>query len=556
MKLQPFVFDLDNSAQPKLIATCSYILIVFIQLGCLSEHKIEFERLPVLVPGNESAPLTYYIDFETKRPFEQVLFGIEDSLGNSSKLKYLNNEKSAKGFLIYKLRPGKKHYVEIELIDSSGKSYYTEKDLCVVTPGLPEGEIEFPEIEVDMKQMDQMEPGYTIFNPRRRLPQTIPNANKLNTTFGMLAMVDAYGEVVWFYRTNSRISDFDLLSDGNLSYMTQDNKIVEMDFRGNIRNEWYAEHRPNGRDDAATPVHTLTFHHDGAKLSNGNWLVLSSEVREIDEYYTSETDPDALRKRQKVMGDVVVEFNERGEILYQWNSFDYLPVFRIGYSTFSNYWARRGFPGVLDWSHANAIVPVENEQAYLINYRYQSAMIKVQKATEKIDWIFAEPTGWGQELQKKLLKIDEQDWSWHQHAPSFTKEGNLLFFNNNNYLARLFNEAQPMIESNSHVIEYKVDEQNRTVEKVWTSLVAGESPIASVAMSSAVELPETGNILAGYGMISSPREGIEDNAVWTMVREFKHSTPAEVIWEMRLVPRKKESKAGWTLFGAKRVKLD
>lgn len=531
----------------------AFLLLCF---SCVLKDKIEFISEPQISPGNASSPLTYYLDFETKKPFDQVIFNINDTLGNSIKLKYSTEEKSAKGFLIYMLRPDRKHAIEIELKDSNGKSYHAEKSLYVVTPGLPEGEMEFPEIEVEMKHMDQMEPGFTIFNPRRRIPLSFPNANVLNKSFGMLAMIDDLGEVVWYYKTNSRISDFDLWSDGKLSYMTQDNKIVEMDFGGNIIQEWYAEHRPDGKDENAIPVNALTFHHDASRLANGNWLTLSSEVREIDDFYTSEKNPKAPRKTQKVMGDVVIEYNDKGEILHEWNSFDHLPVFRIGYSTFSNYWGRRGFPGVIDWSHANAVVPVDNEESYLINYRYQSAMIKVQKSTGNIEWIFAEPSGWGAELDDKLLKIDKEDWSWHQHAPSFTSEGNLLFFNNNNYLARPFDEAQPMINSNSHVIEYRIDEENKTVEKVWTSLLEGEKPIASVAMGSAVQLPITGNILAGYGMITSPKEGVDSNSVWTMVREYKHSTPAELVWEMRLIPRNTESNVGWTLFGAKRIKLN
>tara|TARA_Y100000389_G_C16994500_1_gene286527 strand:+ start:269 stop:433 length:165 start_codon:yes stop_codon:yes gene_type:complete len=52
-------------------------------------------------------------------------------------------------------------------------------------------------------------------------------------------------------------------------------------------------------------------------------LVLSTEAREINDYYSSETDAQTPRKKQKVMGDVVVEFNPKGEIVHQWNSFDH-----------------------------------------------------------------------------------------------------------------------------------------------------------------------------------------------------------------------------------------
>ena len=153
-----------------------------------------------------------------------------------------------------------------------------------------------------------MEEGFTLFNPRRRVPLNTPGANALNTAFGMLAMVNHQGEVVWYYRTDSRISDFDLLPNGNLSYMTQDSRIAEIDFGGNIVQEWYAANRPEGKDERATPVNTLTLHHDVSLLPNGNRLALSTEEREIKDYYTSEYDEKAPRKTQMVMGDVIVEF--------------------------------------------------------------------------------------------------------------------------------------------------------------------------------------------------------------------------------------------------------
>jgi hypothetical protein len=63
----------------------------------------------------------------------------------------------------------------------------------------------------------------------------------------------------------------------------------------------------------------------------------------------------------------------------------------------------------------------------LVNFRYQSAIIKANKTAGEIEWIFAEPSGWGAELQEKLLKIPEEGWNWHQHSPRFLANGNLIF---------------------------------------------------------------------------------------------------------------------------------
>ena len=59
-------------------------------------------------------------------------------------------------------------------------------------------------------------------------------------------------------------------------------------------------------------------------------------------------------------------------------------------------------------------------------------------------------------------------------------------------------------------------------------------------------------------MIISPmsENSTPSETAWTMVREFKHTTPAEVIWEMQLLPRNRKSKIGWTLFGAERISVE
>lgn len=535
------------------------ILFTSVLISCNTE--IDFLNEPAIVENpNESAPLTCFVDFDTEFEMEKVRFIVHDSK-RKFELHYSSSDKTDKGYLIYLMRPESEYKITTEITDKNGKTHTAKNILSYTTPALPSGDMEFPRIEITGNE-EKLNEELIFFNPRRRVPLNMPNANKFNTSFGMLAIVSKAGEVLWYYLTDSRISDFDLLPNGNLSYMTQDSRICEIDFSGKILKQWYASRRPEGKMDGAIPVDAQTFHHDVSILPNGNRLVCSTEIQEIDNYYTSERDKAAPRKRQKVMGDVILEFTPKGEVVHRWSSFDEMPVMRIGYETFSNYWGRRGFPGVIDWSHANAVVPLPEEDAYLVNYRYQSAMIKVDKNKGKIEWIFAEPSGWGAELQDKLLKIPEDGWNWHQHSPRYTQSGNLLFFNNNNYQARPFDAVAPLLESPSHAVEYKINASDLTVEKVWDSRNDAIPPVVSIAMGRVSELPETGNVLACYGaLLSSDHLGQMTwwnrtrYPQWTMVREHTRKMPSEVVWEMQILPRTPESKVGWTLFGADQIEL-
>ena len=161
-----------------------------------------------------------------------------------------------------------------------------------------------------------------------------------------------------------------------------------------------------------------------------------------------------------------------------------------------------------------------------------------------------------------MLKIPKEGWNWHQHSPRFTANGNLLFFNNNNYRARPVDAPADMRDCPSYAVEYNIDEKNKTVQRVWDSVIQGENDIISTAMGRVGEIPGTGNILAGYGAVVS-QEHIDEMTwfnrmnfpQWTMVREFTRTSPTNVVWEMRLLPRSAESRVSWTLFGADRIEL-
>ena len=536
-----------------------YFLVVAITLSCNSNQSLQFSVAPKIIENpNKAVPLTAYLNFKTEHPIDSVIVEINDG-ERETKLKYHRKDKTELGYLLKYMRPQKNHNISVRFKDNLGEIYDVKQKLTFATPALPQKDFLFPKIVIS-KSKQTVKEEMTLINPRRRGSMIQESGNRFNQNYGLLTVINQKGEVLWYYQSDSRISDFDLLPNGNISYITQDNKIIEIDFAGNITRQWYATQRPRGKDTDAIPVNTPTFHHDTALLPNGNRLVLSTQAREIDDYYTSELNAQAPRKKQTVMGDGVVEFNPQGEIVHEWNSFDHLPVMRIGYETFSNFWIRRGFPNTIDWTHANAVVPIEGQDAYLVNFRYQSAMIKVNKKSGEIEWIFAENSGWSEDLKDKLIRLPESGLNWHQHSPRYTQSGTLLFFNNNNFQSRPFENTKEIVDSPSYVVEYKIDEVNKKATKLWSTENDGEENVYSIAMGRVSELKSSGNILACYGALLSPEYFDEMtwwNRIkfpqWTMVREYSKTELPKVVWEMRLLPLTTNSKIGWTLFGAERI---
>ncbi len=514
------------------------------------------EQPRVSANPNPAVPLAAVVSFDVNRPVSTTI-EINEGAHRWS-LHFDDTRAPAKGLPVVGMRPGRRHILRVTVRDRSGATQ-TLRPLGYTTPALPTDPAEFPKIHVKAHLPAKVEPGLTLFNPRRRIPGAA--SRRFNQGFGMLVAVDERGEVVWYYRGDSRISDFAQLRNGNLVFITQDNRLVEIDLLGNIKRQWVARGRPEGPGDG-TPVDTLTFHHSVKELPNGNVLILGTERRQVEAYFTSAWDSAAPRRTQWVMGDEIVEFRKSdGRVVWRWKAFDHLDPMRIGYQTFSGYWERRGWPGTVDWTHANNVSFVGRDNAVLCNLRYQSAILKIDRETGNIIWIAGEHSGWPKTLQGRLLKLEGTDkWFWHQHAPELTAKGTLLLFDNDNFRARPFDEPAPPSAVRSRAAEYRIDERGRTIHRVWTSEIPGEGPLASWAMGSARALPKTGNVLVGYGLMFLPED--LKAATWqtrlqfkgrTMIREFTHTTPAEVVWELTLTSQDPTSKIGWSLFGARRL---
>jgi len=463
------------------------------------------------------------------------------------------------GLPIIGLQPGTKYTISVSANTRAGKNVPYPSALTYATPPLSDDPDEFPRILVSPGDRSKMEQGLTLFNPRRRIPGGA--RSKFSQNFGMLMAVDSEGRIVWYYRADSRISDFAQLPNGNIVFITQDNRLVEINVMGDTLRTWYAKGRPEGSG-RGVPVDTLTFHHCVEPLANGNFIILGSDRRQMEKYYTSESDPKAPLTKQWVMGDEIVEFQPDGKVLWRWNAFDHLNPMRIGYLTLGGYWSCRGWPGTADWTHCNSVRLAPPGDSVLLNSRYQSAVFKIRRGTGEILWIAGEPSGWPKKLQDRVMKrAADTKWFWHQHAAEITPDGTMMVFDNDNFRARPYAKPQPPSAVRSRAAEYKIDEAQKIIRQVWSSQAPKGPQLASWAMGSARVLPKTGNVLVGYGLMF--RNADLAKATWperlkftgtTEIREYtRNDEPAKLLWALKLLARDPKSKTGWSIYGARRV---
>lgn len=136
-----------------------------------------------------------------------------------------------------------------------------------------------------------------------------------------------------------------------------------------------------------------------------------------------------------------------------------------------------------NWAHVNSVDYDPTDDSIIISSRHQSAVIKIGR-DKKVKWILSPSMGWKGELAGKLLQpVDaagkalsctargfcadtEFDFVYTPHtAYKVDEKGTYTVFDNGDGR----HLAQPMFPTGkySRAVEYKIDEDNMTVQQVW-----------------------------------------------------------------------------------------
>lgn len=364
------------------------------------------------------------------------------------------------------------------------------------TPRLPD---DFPPIHVALSVPTEMEPGMTLFAPR----------DGWNMTQAPIIIVDHAGIVRWYFadRTNRVQEDLRRLKNGNFLFGRDFCSLREVDIRGRIVGMWHAANYPRTCDipsgSVAVPVND--FHHDSSELTNGNFLVLSTESRTVEGFPTSEDDANAPKQSALVLGSAVVEFTRLGEVVKRISLLDLLDPTRIGRDSLDTSWPSLHVTSgkrARDWDHANAVIYDETSDSYYVSLRHQDAVIKVNRTTESLDWILGTPANWKSPWSDKLLTpIGDLQWPFHQHAVEINSLG-LGMYDNGNYRAAAYEAYDSTQRQYSRAVAYRVDEQAHTVEQVWSyGPATGPDSFYAEGMGDADWQPQTRNVLIDNAQI-------------------------------------------------------
>lgn len=243
------------------------------------------------------------------------------------------------------------------------------------------------------------------------------------------------------------------------------------------------------------------FHHDVIQLPSGNFMVLSYAFRDV--YYP------AVDETRHVAGDLIVEITAAGEVVWEWDSFDYLDPTRIRDSYFSSLPIDDPWTGetAYDWTHGNGVVFDVADDSVLVSMRHQDWILKIDHATGDLLWRL------GDEGDFTLM---EGTWFYHQHSPQWQPDGSLLLYDNGIQNPNLADELE-----RSRSVRYEIDEEMGTAVQVWEARSSYQSGIAGDA-----DRLSNGNVLEVHSAVPvNPGQGLP---VFSHLREIDPESGDEV----------------------------
>jgi len=483
---------------------------------------VSAEVLPAVTP---KARLVRRLVVSTNVPATAAL-ALDDGEAIRDILFFDNEPATAFDLPLLGLRPGP-HEVTVTLTGDGGHTVVETLAFDVDPIDEP-----LPDIVLRAGSADAAHPGLTLM------------ATWSPTIAEWLLAVDHQGRVVWAFETPGDPKNAALWPDGLLTSVPSHNISV----RG-VAGDFVALYSEHDVEDA-TRVDD-EFHHDAYFPGDGTFWSLRSQPVAVDAYPVAPDDLTTLAPAT-VMDDLVVHHAADGTLLGEWSMVGLLDATRVGYGSHDPI----GDTYTFDWSHANAVLPVDDGAAFLVSLRHQDCIVKVDAGSSEVVWILGNPDGWSGALaSKRLQPVGALEWPYHAHGVKLDGDTLYLFDNGNNHRATPYTQERHPDGLFSRLVGYRIDEEAGTVEQV-VDLRTPESPLFARALGNAQPLPESGHLLGTYSYLIR-ENGVSNEAMGrgtqsTRILEWDLATQ-QVVWDLSLSGPPEEAPRGWLVDRATRI---
>ena len=278
--------------------------------------------------------------------------------------------------------------------------------------------------------------------------------------FGLGAIVDRTGRLVWCRPDTHGQFDFEPLANGHfIHHRLENGTFEEIDLDGTVLHEWRDTTAQFGMDG-----------HDFAMLPNGHALMFVLEPHAVD---TRRVFPGGV-EHSKRTDDEISEVRPDGAVAWRWSTFSYVSEAEITDDPGDPL-----DPKDYQVTHLNTIEPLPDD-ALMLSLRNMSSLVKVDRKTGAILWRLG-----GKRSDFRFVG-DPLGGFFRQHDARRLPNGNILLFDNGN----LHDPPE------SRAVEYRLDERAKTAELVWQ--YRRSPPVFARIGGSSRRLPN-GNTIISYG---------------------------------------------------------
>ncbi len=215
----------------------------------------------------------------------------------------------------------------------------------------------------------------------------------------------------------------------------------------------------------------ITHPSDFILLPNGHAILHATDPQPVD-MSPYGGDPNAI-----VVGNVIQELDESKNVVFQWRSWDYLPI--------SDSYVNLTTP-IVDLTHANALALDANGNI-LYSIRHTSSIPSISRQTGNVNWILG-----GKRDQFTYINehsSNAPNYFSYQHDIRVLPNGNITLFDNGTQHSPPYSRG----------VEYKLDEQNKTATLVWEFR---HSPDFFAGANGSMQRLANGTTIIGWGSAS------------------------------------------------------
>ncbi|MGL4772723.1 MAG: aryl-sulfate sulfotransferase [Clostridium sp.] len=397
-----------------------------------------------------------------------------------------------------------------------GGKVIEEGIVTIVTKELPKEFDSLKVIKINEEQKSRDYIGLNLATTKGRAPFK-----------NLCSILDWRGEVKWYYsqrawnllkqlKNGNIIVDAPVKIEGTQRYIPKG--FIEITLLGEVKNYFEV---PNG------------LHHDVFEMENGNFLVLTNNDDSLE--------------------DVVLEIHRESKKV-------------IDKIDFKEILDKDRTPGLdkevvnppLDWLHLNSVF--SKGDFIIVSSRNQNIVVKINKKTREIIWIFGSPENFKEEYKKYLLTPmgERFEYSWAQHSAFLDAYGDLYLFDNGNFRSYDLETSKLAYENYSRGVKYRINEENMSVYELWQYGKERGNRLKCPYLGS-TSLQKNGNALICFGGILKDRFGnpVDDlgagilKASATIV-EVKGN---DVVFELSISNKDRRTDDGFVCYRAEKIDL-